>query len=168
MSPKGKAVFPSSGNLYHTLFYSASIKQGFLKSRRFTSHETRPSSLGKGLRHRSKQSHSPSRQYTSDVQVSDSPWTGKVSGSLSQVINNQSSLPSYHWLSPDPKTPLVRFLRPGVSQITNRADQISIDSTSATNRPASLPRNEATTLNTASLKPPMFRMSSRSGACDEP
>ncbi len=168
MSPKGKAVFPSSGNLYHTFLYSASIKQGFLKSRRFTSHETRPSSLGKGLRHRSKQSHSPSRQYTSDVQVSDSPWTGKVSGTLSPVINNQRVSPHIIDSHQIPKTPLARFLRPGVSQITNRADQISIDSTSATNRPASLPRNDATTLNTASLKPPMFRMSSRSGACDEP
>ena len=40
----------------------------------------------------------------------------------------------------------------------------SIDSTSATKRVASSLRNAETTLNTASLKPPMFRMSSRSGA----
>ena len=41
----------------------------------------------------------------------------------------------------------------------------STASTSATKRPASSLRNEATTLNTASLKPPTFRMSERSGAC---
>ena len=40
----------------------------------------------------------------------------------------------------------------------------SIASTSATNRPASSVRKAATTLNTASLKPPTFRMSLRSGA----
>ena len=45
------------------------------------------------------------------------------------------------------------------------ADYNSTDSTSATNLAASSPRYEATTLNTASEKPPMFRMSSRSGAC---
>jgi len=39
----------------------------------------------------------------------------------------------------------------------------STASTSATNRAASSARNAATTPNTASLKPPMFRMSSRSG-----
>jgi hypothetical protein len=44
----------------------------------------------------------------------------------------------------------------------------SINSTSATNLAASSLRYEATTLNTASLKPPMFRMSSRSGACVDP
>ena len=38
----------------------------------------------------------------------------------------------------------------------------SIDSTSDTNRASSSFRNEATTLNTASLKPPMFKMSARS------
>ena len=37
-------------------------------------------------------------------------------------------------------------------------------STSATNRPALPLRNAATTSNAASLKPPMFKMSSRSGA----
>ena len=41
----------------------------------------------------------------------------------------------------------------------------STASTSATKRPASPLRNAATTLNTASLKPPTFKMSSRSGAC---
>ena len=46
-----------------------------------------------------------------------------------------------------------------------RFDHSSTASTSATNRPASSLRNAATTLNTASLKPPTFRMSLRSGAC---
>jgi hypothetical protein len=40
----------------------------------------------------------------------------------------------------------------------------STASTSATKRPASPLTNDATTLNTASLNPPIFRMSSRSGA----
>ena len=40
----------------------------------------------------------------------------------------------------------------------------SIASTSRTNRSGSSPRNEATTPNTASLKPPTFNTSSRSGA----
>ena len=40
----------------------------------------------------------------------------------------------------------------------------STDSTSRTKRDASFSRNDETTLNTASLKPPMFRMSSRSSA----
>lgn len=50
----------------------------------------------------------------------------------------------------------------------NRASYNSTDSTSATNLATSSPRHEATTWNMASLKPPMFRMSSRSGACVEP
>lgn len=41
----------------------------------------------------------------------------------------------------------------------------SIASTSATKRCASSATNDATTLNTASEKPPTFRMSVRSGAC---
>ena len=44
----------------------------------------------------------------------------------------------------------------------------SNDSTSATNLAASSARYEATIWNTASLKPPMFRMSARSGACVDP
>ena len=44
----------------------------------------------------------------------------------------------------------------------------AIESTSATNRLASSLSYEATTWNTASLKPPTFRMSSRSGACVDP
>ncbi len=43
-------------------------------------------------------------------------------------------------------------------------DYNSTFSTSATKRPLSSARNEATTLKTASLKPPTFRMSLRSGA----
>ncbi len=43
----------------------------------------------------------------------------------------------------------------------------STASTSATNWPVSSPRNAATTLHTASEKPPMFRMSLRFGACVE-
>ena len=41
----------------------------------------------------------------------------------------------------------------------------SIASTSPTNRSGSSLRNEATTWKTASLKPPTFRTSERSGAC---
>ncbi len=44
-------------------------------------------------------------------------------------------------------------------------DYNSTFSTSATKRPTSSARKAATTLKTASLRPPTFRMSLRSGAC---
>ena len=44
----------------------------------------------------------------------------------------------------------------------------STASTSRTKRLASISRNELITLNTVSLKPPMFRMSARSAACVVP
>ena len=76
--------------------------------------------------------------------------------------------PDHQVQSVQRKTPPARLLRPGASVSTTEPLYSSIDSTSATNLAASSLRYEATTLNTASLKPPMFRMSSRSGACVEP
>ncbi len=58
-----------------------------------------------------------------------------------------------HAHTPGPETPNQR-----------RSVYNSTFSTSATNRPPSSARKAATTLNTASLKLPMFRMSLRSGA----
>ena len=72
------------------------------------------------------------------------------------------------WLQPrfDPrqapvqgKRPRLRRWEPGASGAYNSTASIS-----ATKRPLSPARNAATTLNTASLKPPTFRMSVRSGA----
>ena len=70
----------------------------------------------------------------------------------------------------DSRKPLVRSLEPGAKQKRPRPEfsgrgrrsssipfYDSIDSTSATKRLASSLKNADTTLNTASLKPPMFR-----------
>ena len=62
------------------------------------------------------------------------------------------------------------FFRPGEEPWPGDSSQgcfdyTSIDSTSATSLAASSAKKALTTLNTASLKPPMFRMSPRSGAC---
>ena len=82
--------------------------------------------------------------------------TGKSSIShaiLAELGGRRTAMPGRR------KTPPALDAEPGAISIYN-----SIFSTSATNRPLSSARNEATTLNTASLKPPTFRMSLRSGA----
>lgn len=67
---------------------------------------------------------------------------------------------------PTQKTPARNFFFAGVFdwRIFGKIHYSLTDSTSRTKRVGSLFRNELTTLNTASLKPPMFRMSSRSAA----
>ena len=56
----------------------------------------------------------------------------------------------------------------GVSAFVRLSTYSATDSTSRTKRVLSFDRNDETTLNTASLKPPIFRMSSRFGAWLDP
>ena len=84
---------------------------------------------------------------------------------MSASLSGRAVLGNDHWLicAAIVFRANIKYAPSPITQARGISFYNSIDSTSATNLPASSPRYEATTLNTASLKPPMFRMSARSG-----